>query len=252
MSPSVLARTVYLLLAGVGVAALKCESMPSDLPCVEISRCRSGDPNATVTIDSLSNGLGKSKAVSTVSLCFTDTDLYLHHEAAGQLYLGETSYQQCNSAIFNSNVAEFFVAPTLDEPHCYNELDISPFDVMYDAGIYNPNLNHTSVQGTTFDCATSSITHSTSTLMSENQWKVDMSIPFSLLNCPYNCPQHCPLANRNGPHDSYRVNFFRISQLTQNPQCSSSTCEYMAWSPTDVNPPAFHEPLKFGNLLLQF
>jgi hypothetical protein len=44
---------------------------------------------------------------------------------------------------------------------------------------------------------------------------------------------------------------FRISQLTSNTACSSSTCEYMAWSPTMANPPAFHEPTKFGYLLLQ-
>jgi hypothetical protein len=155
-----------------------------------------------------------------------------------------------NDAIFNSNVAEFFVAPNMNEPHCYNKLDISPFGVMYDAEIYNPNLNHSGVQGSTFDCASSGISHRTTTLMSENQWKVDMRLPFSLLNCPYNCPlqRYC---GHDTPNDIYRGNFFRISQLTENPQCSSSTCEYMAWSPTDVDPPAFHEPNKFGYLLLQ-
>jgi hypothetical protein len=45
---------------------------------------------------------------------------------------------------------------------------------------------------------------------------------------------------------------FRISQLTPSTACSSTTCEYMAWNPTLANPPAFHEPTKFGYLLLQF
>eukprot|EP01034_Spumella_vulgaris_P026409 gene26409-32987_t len=49
----------------------------------------------------------------------------------------------------------------------------------------------------------------------------------------------------------YRANFFRVNELVSSPTCSSSSCEYLAWSPTGVNPPAFHEPTKFGYLVLQ-
>jgi hypothetical protein len=107
----------------------------------------------------------------------------------GQKYLSPTTYSQCNDAIFYSDVAELFIAPSMEEEtHCYNELDISPYNVMYDSGIYNPNLNHTAVEGTTFTCDAYNITHTTSIDMNKNQWEASMTFPFSLLNCPYNCP----------------------------------------------------------------
>lgn len=175
----------------VAKTALKCTDITDkSVPCVEIPRCTSNAKNvATVVIDQLSNGFGNSQATSSVGLCFTDTTLNVVHTAMGQKYLGPTSYTECNSAIFNSDVAEFFVAPYMEEePHCYNELDISPYNVMFDSGIYNPNLNHTGITGTTFPCDTSNINHKTSIDMSKNEWTATLTFPFSVLNCPYDCP----------------------------------------------------------------
>jgi hypothetical protein len=171
--------------------ALKCAEIPDkSVPCSEIPRCSSDAGEvAKITIDQLSTGAGASQATSTVSMCFTDTELKVTHKAMGQKYLSATSYTECNDSIFNSDVAEFFVAPNMEqEPHCYNELDISPYNVMFDSGVYNPNLNHTGIQGTTFPCATSNITSDTTIDMSQNQWTAHLTFPFSLLNCPYNCP----------------------------------------------------------------
>lgn len=169
--------------------ALKCADVKDKtVPCAEIPRCTTG-LTASLTIDQLSTGLGASQATSTVELCFSDTKLQVVHKAHGQKFLGPTTYTECNTAIFNSDVAEFFIAPNMEEePHCYNELDISPYNVMYDAGIYNPNLNHTAVQGFTFSCDTSNIESKTSIDMTKNQWEATLSFPFSLLNCPYECP----------------------------------------------------------------
>ena len=74
----------------------------------------------------------------------------------------------------------------------------------------------------------------------------DLSIIFYLINFRY-----CNKENIS-PNEIYRANIFRINQLTTNSQCNSNICEYMAWNPTNVDPPAFHEPTKFGFLLLQF
>ena len=173
----------------VSTESLKCTDIKDkSVPCVEVPRCTTSS-QASVTIDQLSNGLGASQATSSVSLCFTDTALQVVHKAHGQKYLSPTTYTNCNDAIFYSDVAEFFIAPNMEqEPHCYNELDISPYNVMYDAGIYNPNLNKTSVQGTTFDCDSSNIEHTTSIDMPNHQWEASLSFPFALLNCPYKCP----------------------------------------------------------------
>lgn len=236
--------------------SLKCASFThrlsdKDVPCVEVYRCSSNTSKPTkITINQLSTGKGPSSAYSEVSLCFDDLNLYVTHSAYKQEYLTSTSYTKCNDPIYNSNVAEFFVAPEMEsDPHCYNELDIAPTNVMFDSGIYNPNLNYSGIVGTTFECSSSGITNTVVVNQSEQSWTASMSFPFSLLNCPYNCPlsRYC---GHTTPNHIYRGNFYRISELTSTQKCSSSSCEYLAWSPTFRDPPAFHEPTKFGYLIL--
>lgn len=188
-------KFIFWLLLSIVIfenSALKCDQIINNqnLPCIEIYNCNVKFVN--VTIDLLSNGKGISKSNSIISLCYSESALQLVHYATKQTYLeSESLYKNCNDPIFNSNVAELFIAPYVEEtPHCYNELDISPFNIMFDSGIYNPNLNHSGVQGTSFPCISSNITHSTSIEMNQNQWIAQMFFPFSLLNCPYNCPNN--------------------------------------------------------------
>lgn len=239
-----------VLLGSPLVAALTCsESSFNGLPCAEIPRCSAGA--STIAVDQLSNGFGTSSAASHISMCFDDFNLYVNHTAAGQQFLNDPGYTVCNDPIFNADVAELFIAPNMEStPHCYNELDISPFGVMFDAGIYNENLSYKTVEGHQFACTGTGITFSTAVNMDEQKWEAYLSFSFELLNCPHDCPlaRYC---GHSTPNDIYRANFFRINELTPTSHCSSSTCEYMAWSPTMVNPPAFHEPSKFGYLLLQ-
>lgn len=231
--------------------AISCDHYAnSGLPCVEVPACEHG--KSYIVVNQLSNGLGLSNSTSNITLCFDETSLHVVHAAKKQKYLTNPGYDQCNDAIFNSNVAEMFIAPNMEKiNHCYNELDISPFDVMFDAGIYNPNLNHTTVEGSTFPCDGTGVKYTTSVDNEAETWTAEMSFSFELLNCPFNCPlkEYCGHTHAN---NVYRVNFFRINQLQPDvSSCSSSTCEYMAWNPTDVNPPAFHEPSKFGYMVLQ-
>lgn len=177
--------------------------------------------------------------------------MYVNHTANKQEFLVDPNYSACNEPIFSADVAELFIAPNMEEtPHCYNELDISPFDVMFDAGIYNENLTYTTVDGYEFDCEGTGVSHFTDIDMDNNRWEAHLTFSFELLNCPHDCPlaRYC---GHSTPNYIYRANFFRINELVETADCSSSTCEYLAWSPTDINPPAFHEPTKFGYLLLQ-
>jgi hypothetical protein len=236
------------------ISSLSCLSLAHRLsdqrvPCVEVPRCGTATPSS-IKIQRLSSGAGFSQASSEVTLCFDDNDLHITHKAYKQSYLTATNYPNCNDPIYNSNVVEFFVAPEMEsDPHCYNELDISPSNVMFDAGIYNPNLNYSGIIGSTFTCEGSGIQSSVS-YPDEQSWTAEMSVPFSRLNCPYNCPlnRYC---GHSTPNNIYRANFYRISELQPTEKCTTSSCEYMAWSPTDVDPPAFHEPTKFGYLVLK-
>lgn len=246
------AITMAVALMGASVSsALKCSDLDTgSLPCAEIPRCTNGVAEH-ITINQLSNGLGASSSTSDIAMCFDDNNLYVNHTAFGQQFLLDPGYTSCDDPIFNADVAELFIAPNMEAtPHCYNELDISPFNVMFDAGIYNEDLSYKTVEGYEFACEGTGVSHSTAIDMSQNKWEAQLSFSFQLLNCPHDCPLSV-YCGHSTPNNIYRANFFRINELVGTYKCSSSTCEYMAWNPTMINPPAFHEPSKFGYLLLQ-
>jgi hypothetical protein len=244
------------LMGGELVQGLSCESFKADksssLPCTEVPRCATSNTMqkySTVLVTKTTTGSGSGKSTAEVRMCFDEKKLYLDVTLENQFYLtNENQFKNCNDAIFNENVFETFVAPYVEaQSHCYNELDISPNNVMFEAGIYNPNLNHTNIVGTDMNCDKSGITHNT--VVGTKAWTASLSFPFSLINCPYECSS--PYCGTNSPMDAYRINFYRINELVPVSQCSSSTCEYLAWSPTLTSSPAFHEPTKFGYMLLQ-
>lgn len=223
------------------------------LPCLEVPRCNNDNTsNSSLIINTLSSGAGPSQSNSVVSLCFDDINLYVTHEAYKQTLFTDPGYTVCGESIFTSNVAEMFIAPNMEKVnHCYNELDISPFNVMFDAGIYNPNLNQTGIEGSPFPCEGTGVCFEAAMHPTDQSWTSKMSVSFALLNCPYNCPLTKRYCGHTWANAVYRANFFRINELTKTVSCNSDTCEYMAWSPTMATPPAFHVPSQFGYLLLQ-
>lgn len=234
----------------------------TNLPCVEVQHC-STLQKVSLSINKLSNGNGASKSSSDVSLCFDETDLKIQINSQRQQYYSTHAFDECNDSVFNSDVAEVFIAPWYKNeptPHCYSEIDLNPFNKLFESGIYNKNLNRTGITGTTFDCGTSGVKHST-TISDSNSWTESLSIPWNIIDKPYGCPVAEPLKSLNirnlretastAASSVYRANFFRINELSSSPTCSSTSCEYLAWSPTLVNPPAFHEPTKFGYLVLK-
>lgn len=244
---------VFLFSCSFVIGLPSCKDVKNKLvPCVEVFPCNK--KYSSVTIDNLSNGLGASVSSSRIDICFDESRLYLSHNAFKQTYFPQNKYPNCNDGVFNLDVAEAFIAPieniTLETegPHCYSELDVSPYNVMFESGIYNPNLNHTGISGTLLDCSTSGVIHET--VMMSNSWVSKMSYPWKILNCPSGCsPSSC---NTFTPLTYYRANFYRVNELidVSSSVCSKTSCEYMAWSPTYSNPPSFHEPNYFGYLVL--
>lgn len=255
------------LVTADGMAEMKsCHDIPdSSLPCVEVPICSSDSVGGTLILDDLANGAGSSTATSTIHLCYDQENLHVTHIANDQLYFTPNeAYSECNSGIFSSDVVELFIAPYMEkEPHCYNELDISPYfgGVRFDTGIYNANLNQTGISGTEFGCegqpGYTNMTTAVAVDEQNHQWTATLTFNWALLNCPVGCPLQAHYCGRSTPNTVYRANFFRIHQLLEDrKQCKAGennkedSCEYMAWSPTDVSPPAFHVPTKFGYVVL--
>lgn len=224
-----------------------------NLPCVEIPRCPSR--NGAIDIRLLSSGAIPSQettAHSTV-LCHDETSLTIEVELNQQRVassMNNNPYTTCNSAIYNLDVFEMFIAPGLEDPHCYTEIDISLSGVPFFSGIFNPNLNHTGITNYLIDCTASGIEYgvSNSRVQETQSWRAALKIPLALINSPTGCP-----SNKTSSPSFYRANFYRINskveEAAQNQKCSPETCDYLAYSPNGVEPPSFHEPKAFGTLV---
>ncbi len=241
----------YIYVGGGDCTTCK-DFVATNLPCVDVPACGSTSLGK-LKINKLSNGLAASSSTSDVEICHNESDLKIKIISLQQKYYSNHEFSDCNDSIFNSDIAEVFIAPWFKnepDPHCYSEIDVSPSNKLFESGIYNPNLNHTGVSNYLFDCATSGVKHSTFSSLSNGIWTEDLSIPWSVINHPYGCPSTGATSTEVKANGVYRANFFRVNELVPTDTCSSTSCEYMAWSPTGSNPPAFHEPTKFGYLVL--
>jgi len=251
----------------------------SQLPCVEIVECEeninysfdnydyaknklnydSRYSKSGLSFDTLATGQGKGPSLSIVNACWKKDfgivfNLHLWNQS---IFISDPSYEECNSEIFNLNIAEIFVAPyfeneTVNGPQCYNEIDVNPSNAIYQSGIYNNNgtLSHS-----LYNCNTSGILHTAISRPKVQTWSGSVQIPWDILNNPRACPVVREKDNNN--QNIYRINFYRISETEllekqEDPyKCNSEVCNYYAWSPTLKNPPNFHVPSQFGYLILK-
>ena len=253
-----LALSIFFSLAFVSsVFSLTCMEIEKNhgLPCASIPACSVG--KTTVLIDKLSTGLGKSKSTASVNLCYDSTALNVEANSMDQLYYPGDVYQACNDAVYLLDVVELFIGSCNNpaacnsngDTYCYSEIDTSPYNKIFESGIYAPNMNHTGVMNYLIDCDKSNVAHSTSSKGSKWTWTV--SVPWDVIYNPQGCPKTSSVVTTSATAGAlFRANLYRVNELTPTSKCSSSSCEYVSWTPTYSNPPAFHEPTKFGYFLL--
>lgn len=241
------------VLATVHAGSYRCVDMEkTGLPCVEIPSCSGAFNAGVIKINKLTTGV-TSKSHSVANLCYTSNELRVTVNSMGQTIFPQTTqFSLCNDPIYNMDVVELFIAPRgMSDPKWYSEIDTNPYNVMFESGIYNPNLNHTGISNYLMDCSTSQITHKTNVDKSSSSWSWTVTVPWHVVNNPQG---RTGQSEDNTPAiagDVFRGNVYRINELVNAaPSCSSKTCEYMNWSPTMTSTPAFHEPTKFGYLIL--
>jgi hypothetical protein len=225
-------------------------------PCVVVPSC--SNSKASIYLNKLATGAGRSSTLSRVDLCWSQSGFNLVFDMVNQTWFNPNPFTACNSPVYNLNVAETFIVPQFvdeDSPPCYSELDISPNDVMFQSGIYNPNLDGINISSTFMKCETSGVTHETAADQRNQEWEATLMFPWSVVNCPAGCPisNHCLSIKAPTQGSVYRANFFRVAELASIPigsACTPATCEYVAWNPTFQDPPAFHIPKYFGYLVL--
>jgi len=313
-----------LLFLGVSVAT------GNRKPSAVVPKCGkfgsdSDSSGSRILVNQKSDGSGPSTAKASVQLCYSPKYLQVTYTMLNQKYLPSVRYSECNDPIYDSDEIEIFVGPLNDNnknsgTKCYTQVDFSPYGTSFQSGIFNPNLNRTRFIQTRLNCSTSGILSkvslsldSTNETVVKNTWKVQTSIPWSLIDCVPGCPlssnHHDDDHDNDNDNDNdaavatvghdtnnndsslldrrkrraldtipsltstvsdasenkkpkctapsrrsgmmYYANFYRINELNKVATCTTSDCEYIAWSPTYVNPPAFHEPLYFGTIVLE-
>lgn len=170
-----------------------------------------------------------------------------------------------DAPLWQEEVVEVFLAPGLDTPASYFELEVNPAGVLFDARIHNPDgLRSTMRADLDWSCAGLRAETSTQEEASgdgippgeapslSQDWTAHLWIPWAGLD---------PTSNDSGPTPIWRANFFRVERpdgprSSDKPDggadaTSNGLDEFSAWSPTRREPANFHVPERFGVLLLE-
>ena len=167
-------------------------------------------------------------------------DLIIEFELFNDQYLEQNNYTDDNSALWNQEVFEMFIAPGANTPERYMEVQLNPNGALFAAWVTNPNGMGTENTIDLFDGYSAGL--KVSVMKQKNSWRGKILLP---------------LSNFGTVRDQYRLNLFRIVSLQTHERSTqwartATSCAFHAWSPTFSGAtPAFHIPEYFGHLLIK-
>jgi hypothetical protein len=215
------------------------------LPHLQIEHCgQNAAPQSAIGQFSQSSGDEAMSSETGIALCWDDA--YLRVEYAFSDDPACSTFTECNDPLYDQTVGEIFVCGgdfEGDAPSTYLEVEISPADVLWVGTIFNPTFLQPNVT-TNIDCDESGIVHSVEEGVPAGGWTGKMAIPWELI-------PGIDGAAGVAAGQELRLNLLRILMAPDNcGQDCDETCEYGAWSPTQVTPPAFHRSAFFGSATL--
>jgi len=175
----------------------------------------------------LADGSGTAIQQTAVRVCYDATALYVRFDCTDQDIWGTFTHR--DDPIYDEEVVEVFLAPGLDIPTQYAEIEISPNGVLFDAWVQNPTGDRAQmVVDTAWDWP--GIVWRTEKIEQEKRWWATLILPWAGI----------------APADSlptvWRANFYRIERPRNGDP------EFSCWSPTLTAPADFHRPARFGTL----
>lgn len=181
-----------------------------------------------------SDGSGQPEQATEVRACWDDECLYVSFACKDSDIWG--NFENRDDPLYDEEVVEVFLCPTGDLRH-YFEIEISPCNVIFDAKVFNPELDRrTMLVDRTWNAGRMRTGVRVSGTLNDNSspdigWITEVAIPFQDLGLP----------GPPAPGTVWRVNFYRIER--------GQVTEYTAWSPSYREPPDFHVPDSFGELV---
>eukprot|EP01012_Entosiphon_sulcatum_P066231 TRINITY_DN95359_c0_g1_i1.p1 TRINITY_DN95359_c0_g1~~TRINITY_DN95359_c0_g1_i1.p1 ORF type:complete len:231 (-),score=33.50 TRINITY_DN95359_c0_g1_i1:2-673(-) len=219
-------RSVLVFLAFVCAVAQRNDCLPpphDPVPCLEVPQCRA----TFAVIDGYvkSDGSGPAQQNTRVQICYDSSYLHIAYVATDNNPY--TRYSECADPVWNDDALELMIAPGLQDPVNYTEIDLSPKNALWGGHIFNPS-GKTPQNTTMIPCTTPGL-----------QWHARIEDPgwTAVLTVPL------PLIGGSGTTPYWRANFYRTDQAKDAPQR-----EFSAWSATRASPPNFHIPAFFGVL----
>jgi hypothetical protein len=127
--------------------------------------------------------------------------------------------------LWQEDVFEVFLAPP-GAPGVYYEFEVNPLGALFDARVESPEGRRETMR---VDVGWNCPGFGARVRLRPGRWSALLRIPLA------------PLGGSSGA--PWRANFYRIDR--------GSPDEYSAWSPTYADPPDFHRPDYFGNLIIE-
>ena len=181
------------------------------------------------------------KEKTIVELSIENNYLVVRFNCLDDPFVDENYYFDDNSAMWNQEVFEVFIANGKEDPKNYLEIEINPNNALFIAEIHNPDQLASSLSLDFINPRKSGIIHEVN--KESASWSGYLLLPLSLIQFP---------ASEMG--NQFRVNFYRtILQEKQNSRswkCSAENSIFACWNSTMADEPNFHRSEYFGYLKL--
>jgi len=182
----------------------------------------------------LASGSAAAEQPTIVRIGWDARALYIRFECTDSDAWG--TWRRRNDPIYLEEAVEVFLAPGMDDPRRYWELEVSPLGVLFAARIENPTGRRADLSAdTSWECQ--GLEWQAEPAGTSQDWWAALAIPWRALAGREGEPARLPRR--------WRANFYRIERPRGSP------AELSCWSPTMTDPPDFHRPDRFGVLELR-
>ena len=182
------------------------------------------------------------KQKTIIELSIREKFLEVRFHCLDDPFVDDNYYFENNSAMYNQEVFEVFIAGGTDSPTDYLEIEINPNNAIFIARIHNPDKLGSDLSSEFINPNESGVVYE---VHKETwSWKGYMLIPLSLI--------HNPGTEKN---DQFRFNFYRVilreKQQNKDWKCTSENSIFGCWISTMADEPTFHRSEYFGLMIIK-
>jgi hypothetical protein len=178
----------------------------------------------------LANGSAPAQQQTTIRIAYDADNFYVRYDCDDQDIWAVATER--DSAIYDEEVVELFIAPGQEHSTFYYEFEVSPIGTLLDLSVHSPNLERNGLKGNfAWNCP--GLQWSAERNDAANHWRAYLVVPWQSIGATTGAlPQH------------WRANFYRI----ERPRGQAP--EFSCWSPTMSDPADYHRAAYFGHLQL--